>query len=126
MTTDTLTPAQEIAVEAVRHHWTTVATEDEGRTTEQQHGGDRFEVYRVLANEHGLGENGRCSLCGHLVVGTPEYAKAADGPGLVWASYKDTCFDGDAVWLVEFTYNDQGRRALYGVPAEGAPSLWAS
>jgi hypothetical protein len=114
----TYTTPEDLAVEAVR------------RQAEVDEYGPLFNVEEVTRNPHAeVDEHDRCTLCGHVQIGTrTDAARKAEHehgtPGW-WDAYRDTCFDA-GLFTVEFTYNDQGHRALYGVPAEGAPSCWAS
>lgn len=90
--------------------------------------GPLFEVNEVKPGLHGLhDENGLCPYCGRLQHVSPQYEALRDPEtGRVpYGVISETCFEY-AAFTVEFTYNDQGHRALYGVPPEGTPSCWMS
>ena len=82
--------------------------------------GPLFVVERIGKGHESYDDRGICPTCGRIQVDGPAYSRDA------WLrNMGSVCFEA-AAFTVEFTYNDQGHRALYGVPFEGQPRCWAS
>lgn len=83
--------------------------------------GPLFEIEEIgKGHELFTDDSGVCPTCGRVQVDSPSWNRDKWIRGEIKG-----CFEVAAV-TVEFTYNSEGHRALYGVPFEGQPSCWAS